>query len=346
MADRKSNGELIQYQTEDGETVIRLQARDGNVWLSQAEMAELFQTTVSNVNKHIKGILDDGEQGDATIEDYSIVQTEGQREVTRTVSHYSLPMILSVGFRVRSPRGAQFRRWAADALSEYLVKGFVMDDERLKDPEADYFDELLARIRDIRSSEKVFYRKVLDIYALSVDYDPKAETSQTFFQTVQNKMHWAAHGHTAAEVIHARADAQKDHMGLTSWASERRGDPPRKDDARVAKNYLEEGEIEALNRIVTAYLEFAELQAQNRKPMYMKDWIAKLDQFLSLSDREILTNAGRISAKLAKKKAEAKYEKWHTRTIEAPSAVERHFLEATQAVKQIGAQRKKGDGDA
>ena len=341
MADRKSNGELIQYQTEDGETVIRLQARDGNVWLSQADMAELFQATKQNISLHIRNILEDGEQDEeAVIKDYLTTASDGKRY---SVMHYSLPMILAVGFRVRSPRGAQFRRWAADALSEYLVKGFVMDDERLKDPEADYFEELLARIRDIRSSEKVFYRKVLDIYALSVDYDPKAETSQTFFQTVQNKMHWAAHGHTAAEVIHARADAQKDHLGLTSWAGETRGNLPRKDDARVAKNYLEEDEIKALNRIVTAYLEFAELQAENRKPMYMKDWIAKLDQFLSLSDREILTNAGRISAKVAKKKADAEYDKWHSRAIEAPSAVERHFLEATQAVKQIGAQRKKGD---
>ena len=343
MADRKSNGELIQYQTEDGETVIRLQARDGNVWLSQADMAELFQATKQNISLHIRNIIEDGEQDEeAVIKDYLTTASDGKRY---SVMHYSLPMILAVGFRVRSPRGAQFRRWAADALSEYLVKGFVMDDERLKDPEADYFDELLARIRDIRSSEKVFYRKVLDIYALSVDYDPKAETSQTFFQTVQNKMHWAAHGHTAAEVIHARADAQKDHMGLTSWAGETRGNLPRKDDARVAKNYLEEDEIKALNRIVTAYLEFAELQAENRKPMYMKDWIAKLDQFLSLSDREILTNAGRISAKLAKKKADAEYDKWHTRAIESPSAVERHFLEATQMAKQIGAQRKKGGGD-
>ena len=343
MADRKSNGELIQYQTEDGETVIRLQARDGNVWLSQADMAELFQATKQNISLHIRNILEDGEQDEeAVIKDYLTTASDGKRY---SVMHYSLPMILAVGFRVRSPRGAQFRRWAADALSEYLVKGFVMDDERLKDPEADYFEELLARIRDIRSSEKVFYRKVLDIYALSVDYDPKAETSQTFFQTVQNKMHWAAHGHTAAEVIHARADAQKDHLGLTSWAGETRGNLPRKDDARVAKNYLEEDEIKALNRIVTAYLEFAELQAENRKPMYMKDWIAKLDQFLSLSDREILTNAGRISAKVAKKKADAEYDKWHTRAIEAPSAVERHFLEATQAAKQIGAQRKMGGGD-
>ena len=344
MADRKSNGELIQYQTEDGETVIRLQARDGNVWLSQADMAELFQATKQNISLHIRNILEDGEQDEeAVIKDYLTTASDGKRY---SVMHYSLPMILAVGFRVRSPRGAQFRRWAADALSEDLVKGFVMDDERLKDPEADYFDELLARIRDIRSSEKVFYRKVLDIYALSMDYDGSAEGSREFFKTVQNKMHWAAHGHTAAEVIHARADAQKDHMGLTSWAGETRGNLPRKDDARVAKNYLEEDEIKALNRIVTAYLEFAELQAENRKPMYMKDWIAKLDQFLSLSDREILTNAGRISAKLAKKKADAEYDKWHARAIEAPSAVERHFLEATQAVKQIGAQRKKGGGDA
>jgi hypothetical protein len=343
MADRKSNGELIQYQTEDGETVIRLQARDGNVWLSQADMAELFQATKQNISLHIRNIIEDGEQDEeAVIKDYLTTASDGKRY---SVMHYSLPMILAVGFRVRSPRGAQFRRWAADALSEYLVKGFVMDDERLKDPEADYFDELLARIRDIRSSEKVFYRKVLDIYALSVDYDPKAETSQTFFQTVQNKMHWAAHGHTAAEVIHARADAQKDHMGLTSWAGETRGNLPRKDDARVAKNYLEEDEIKALNRIVTAYLEFAELQAENRKPMYMKDWIAKLDQFLSVSDREILTHKGKMSKKRADAKADAEYDKWHIRAIEAPSAVERHFLEATQAVKQIGAQRKKGGSD-
>ena len=343
MADRESNGELIQYQTEDGETVIRLQARDGNVWLSQADMAELFQATKQNISLHIRNILEDGEQDEeAVIKDYLTTASDGKRY---SVMHYSLPMILAVGFRVRSPRGAQFRRWAADALSEYLVKGFVMDDERLKDPEADYFDELLARIRDIRSSEKVFYRKVLDIYALSVDYDPKAETSQTFFQTVQNKMHWAAHGHTAAEVIHARANAQKDHMGLTSWAGEARGNLPRKDDARVAKNYLKEDEIQALNRIVTAYLEFAELQAENRKPMYMKDWIAKLDQFLSLSDREILTHKGKMSKKRADAKADAEYDKWHTRAIEAPSAVERHFLEATQAVKQVVALRKKGGGD-
>ena len=342
----KSGGELIQYQTEDGVTVIRLQARDGNVWLSQADIADLYQVTPQAVTQHIRAIYDDEEYDEeATCNDYLQVRTEGAREVKRNIAHYSLPVILAVGFRVRSLRGSQFRRWAADALSQYLVKGFVMDDERLKDPEADYFEELLARIRDIRSSEKIFYRKVLDIYALSQDYDPKAEASQRFFQTVQNKMHWAEHGHTAAEVIHARADAKKDHMGLTSWAGETRGKPPRKIDARTAKNYLAEEEVTALNRIVTAYLEFAELRAQNREPMYMADWIDRLDRFLELSDREILSNAGSISAKVAQGKADREYDKWHTRAIEAPSAVEQHFLEATQAAQKIDAKRKAGQDE-
>jgi len=255
-------------------------------------------------------------------------------------------MILAVGFRVRSPRGAQFRRWAAASLSDYLVKGFVMDDARLKDPEADYFEELLARIRDIRSSEKLFYKKVLDIYATSVDYDPSEEASQLFFQTVQNKMHWAAHGHTAAEVVAARADADKDHMGLTAWANQSKGGPPRKGDVHIAKNYLAESEIEALNRIVTAYLEFAELQALARKPMTMANWIAKLDDFLRLGDRDILTHAGRISAEVAKAKAQREYDKWHTRQLDQPSAAERHFLEATQNAKQIGASRSTPKGNA
>ncbi|MBV9881506.1 MAG: virulence RhuM family protein [Sphingomonadaceae bacterium] len=340
--------ELIQYQTEDGATVIRLQARDGNVWLSQAEIAELFQITPQAVTQHIRTIYEDGElEQAATCKDYLQVRTEGKREVSRQIAHYSLPLILAVGFRVRSPRGAQFRRWAAEALSEYLVKGFVMDDERLKDPEADYFDELLARIRDIRSSEKLFYKKVLEIYATSVDYDKGAEASQRFFQTVQNKMHWAAHGHTAAEVIHARADSAKDHMGLTSWAGEARGLSPRKSDVAVAKNYLSPVEIDTLNRIVTLYLDFAELQAQNRKQMFMADWIAKLNQFLNISDRDILTHAGRVSAEVAKARAEAEYGRWSARTLEAPSGVERHFLEATQAAKRIGAGKKpkvKGGG--
>lgn len=335
------SGEMILYNTEDGVTVVQLQAHNGSAWLSQVQMADLFETTVSNINKHIKAIIEEGEQTEATIEQFSIVQTEGDRSVTRHVAHYSLPMILAVGFRVRSPRGAQFRRWASTTLSEYLVKGFAMDDARLKDPDAGYFEELLARIRDIRSSEKQFYQKVLAIYATSQDYSPDAETSQRFFQTVQNKMHWAAHGHTAAEIVAARADAAKDHMGLTSWANQSKGGLPRKADVHVAKNFLTAKEIEALNRIVTAYLEFAEMQAMNRKPMTMRDWIAKLDDFLKLGDRDILTHAGKVSADVAKAKALAQYDKWHVRQLEAPSAVEQHFIEATAKAKQIGTARPK-----
>lgn len=338
-------GEIIQYQTDDGVTVVRLQASDGNVWLSQADIAELYQTTKQSVSLHIRNILEEGELAEAaTVKENLTVQTEGAREVTRKIQLYSLPMIIAIGFRVRSLRGAQFRRWASEALAGYLVKGFVMDDARLKDPDGDYFDELLARIRDIRSSEKMFYRKVLEIYATSADYDPKAEASERFFQTVQNKMHWAAHGHTAAEVIHARADAAKDHMGMTNWPGEARGAPPRKADAAIAKNYLNDEEIDTLNRVVTLYLDFAELQARNRKQMFMADWIAKLDQFLAISDREVLSHAGRISAKVAKAKADKEYDRWHARMIEAPSAVEQHFLEATKAAKRIEAARPKKGG--
>lgn len=343
------SGEIILYQTEDGATVIHLQARDGSVWLTQAEIAELFQTSVPNINQHIKAILAEGEQAEATIKSYLIVQTEGSRTVERPVGHYSLPMILAIGFRVRSPRGLQFRRWAAEALSEYLVKGFVMDDEKLKNPDANYFEELLARIRDIRSSEKIFYRKVLDIYATSVDYDPKAESSERFFQTVQNKMHHAAHGHTAAEVVHARADAAKDHMGLTSWTTASKGGLPTRRDAVIAKNYLEGEELQTLNRVVTAYLEFAELQAMNRRPMHMADWVTKLDEFLKLGGRDVLKNAGRISAESAKQKAESEFAAWTARTINEPTPVERHFAEAVSKTKRIETGKKhtgKGAKDA
>ena len=336
-------GEVIQYQTEDGVTVIRLQARDGNAWLSQADMAELFQTSVSNINKHIRGILEDGEQDEATIEEYSIVQTEGKRSVERWVAHYNLPMILAVGFRVRSPRGMQFRRWASAQLSEYLVKGFVMDDARLKDPHADYFEELLARIRDIRASEKLFYKKVLDIYATAADYDPKADTSQQFFQTVQNKMHHAAHGQTAAETKVARANASKPMMGLTSWPGEKRGTLPTKADAQVAKNYLDPEEIDTLNRITVAFLEFAEAMAKNRKPMHMADWIAKLDDFLKLGDHPLLSGAGKVQAKVAAKKVDVEYDHWHARAINAPSPVEQHFVDAIGKVKQIEAVKPKAE---
>ncbi len=336
-------GEIIQYQTEDGTTIVRLQARDGNVWLSQADLAELFQTSVSNINKHIKGIIADGEQTEATIEDYSIVRSEGTRMVERQVAHYNLPMIMAVGFRVRSPRGSQFRRWAAASLSEYLVKGFVMDDARLKDPDADYFEELLARIRDIRASEKLFYKKVLDIYATAVDYDPRAEASHQFFQTVQNKMHHAAHGQTAAETKIARADASKPMMGITSWSGEARGQLPTRADAQVAKNYLEPEEMETLNRITVAFLEFAEAMAKNRKPMHMADWIAKLDDFLKLGDHPLLVGAGKVQAKVATMKVDAEYDAWHARAINAPSAVERHFVEAVGKAKVVEVARK-GEG--
>lgn len=334
------SGEMILYTTEDGQAAFQLKAVEGSVWLTQAQIAELFEVTPQAVTQHIRAIYDEGEFTEtATCKPFLQVRTEGAREVSRQIAHYALPMILAIGFRVRSPRGSQFRRWAAASLSEYLVKGFVMDDAKLKDPEADYFEELLARIRDIRSSEKLFYRKILDIYATSVDYDPSAEASQRFFQTVQNKMHWAAHGHTAAEVVKQRADAARDNMGLTSWANHSKGGVPRKADAVIAKNYLAEDEIEPLNRIVTAYLEFAELQAMSRKAMTMQGWITKLDDFLRLGDRDILTHAGKVSAEVAKAKALAQYDQWHARQIDAPSAVEGAFLEATQKAKALGAAR-------
>lgn len=339
------SGEIILYTTEDGQSTIQLKAEGGSVWLTQAQMAELFQATKQNISLHIRNILSEGEQTEESVVKESLT-TAADGKAYRTL-HYSLPMIMAVGFRVRSPRGSQFRRWATATLSEYLVKGFVMDDARLKDPEADYFEELLARIRDIRASEKLFYKKVLEIYATSVDYDPSAEASQRFFQTVQNKMHWAAHGHTAAEVIAARADALSEHMGLTSWANQSRGGSPRKADVAVAKNYLEEQEIEALNRIVTAYLEFAELQAMNRRPMTMRDWIAKLDDFLRLGDRDVLTHAGKISAEDARIRAEGEYERWHKQRLNSRSDVEQHFAEAAEKAKRITERRSRSsDGKA
>jgi hypothetical protein len=274
-------GEFLLYQTEDGRTRIQCRFENETIWLSQALIAELFQKDVRTVNEHLVNIFAEGELSrEATIRKFRIVRAEGRREVTREVEHYRLEAILAVGYRVRSLRGTQFRQWATARLSEYLVKGFTMDDERLKNPPGkghkDYFDELLERIRDIRSSERRFYQKVLDIYATSVDYTPDAEMSQRFFATVQNKMHWATHGQTAAEVIHARADASQPLMGLLAT---RPGGIVRKEDVTVAKNYLTEEELQVLNRIVNLYLEYAELQALERKPMTMRDWITKLDQW-------------------------------------------------------------------
>jgi hypothetical protein len=291
-------------------------------------MAELFQRNKSTISRHIKNIFEEGELDkelvvakNATTTRHGAIQGKTQNHL---VEYYNLDMIISVGYRVNSYRGVQFRQWASAVLKEYLKKGFAMNDELLKNAGGgNYFDELLARIRDIRSSEKVFYRKVLEIYALSIDYDPRVEMTKQFFATVQNKMHFAVHGHTAAEIIYDRANAQKDFMGLTSWT----GMMPKRSDAEYAKNYLNEEEIDMLNRIVNLYIDFAEIRAKDHKPMYMRDWIAKLDDFLRLSDKEILANAGTISAKLAKEKADAEYDKFKERTANELTPVEIHFLE-------------------
>ncbi len=335
-------GEFLLYETEDGRTRIDVRVEGETVWLSQRDMAELFETTPQNITIHIRSLYEEGElQEEGTCKDYLQVRTEGGRQVQRSIRHYNLDVIISVGYRIKSLRGTQFRIWATQRLREYIVKGFAMDDERLKRGSGGaYFEELLERIRDIRSSERVFWKKVLDIYATSVDYDPKAEASQRFFQVVQNKMHWAIHGQTAAEMIHRRADASKPNMGLTSWT----GDRPRKGDVTVAKNYLTEEEIKALNLIVSAYLDFAELQAMNRRPMTMDQWIAKLDDFLRLTDREILTHAGRISHDAAVAKAGAEFEKYREAQTALPQPVDEHFEEAIKEVKRLekGRSRPKG----
>jgi hypothetical protein len=328
------NSSLILYQTEDGRTRIECRFENETVWLTQALMAELFEVTSQNITQHVRAIYDEGELPEAaTCKEYLQVRTEGRRQISRSVKHYSLPVILAVGYRVRSHRGMQFRQWATARLSEYLVKGFTMDDERLKNPpgkgQIDYFDELLERIRDIRASERRFYQKVLDIYATSVDYDSSAEASQQFFATVQNKMHWATHGLTAAEVIHQRADAGKPFMGMLTtrpdgWV--------RKEDAVIAKNYLTEDELQVLNRIVNLYIEYAELQALERKPMTMWEWIAKLDQFLKASGRKLLDHAGKVSAEQARAKAELEYERYRKLADAQPRPVDAAF---EQAVKQL-----------
>ncbi|WP_295970208.1 virulence RhuM family protein [uncultured Xanthomonas sp.] len=331
--------ELILYRSEDAQTRIQVRLEGESVWLTQAQIAELYQTTPQNVTQHLRTIYEEGElREEATCKDYLQVRQEGAREVRRNLRHYNLDAILAVGYRVRSARGTQFRQWATARLSEYLVKGFALDDERLKrGPDDGYFEELLGRIRDIRSSEKLFWRKVLDIYATSVDYDPSAEASQRFFATVQNKMHWAAHGHTAAELLMERADASKPHSGMTNWV----GAAPRASDAVVAKSYLNAEELEALNRIVTAYLEFAELQAMNRRPMTMAAWIAKLDDFLRLSDRDLLTHAGRSGREQALEFSKAEFARYRQRTLEEPSPVERDFEEATRKLKALESEKRR-----
>lgn len=315
-------GQFLLYQTPDGDSQIEVKLQNDTVWLSLDQMAELFQRNKSTISRHVKNVLEDGE-----LEEKSVVAffaTTATDSKTYSVAYYNLDMIISVGYRVHSYRGVQFRIWATKVLKEYIVKGFAMNDDLLKRAGGgNYFDELLARIRDIRSSEKVFYRKVLEIYALSIDYDPRVEMTQKFFKTVQNKMHYSVHGHTATEIIYERADAQKDFMGLTTWA----GAMPTKPEAEIAKNYLTHEEVKSLNRIVSLYLDFAEMQAEEHRPMYMKDWINILDDFLRISRKDILTHAGKISAKLAKEKADNEYDKFKERTQNNLSAVEIHFLE-------------------
>lgn len=287
-------GELILYRTEDGRTELHLRAADGTVWLTQAEMAELFETTPQNITQHIRSVYEEGELAEAaTCKDDLQVRSEGSREVRRKVKLYRLDLILAVGFRVRSPRGTQFRRWAGSTLAEYLVKGFVLNDERLKDAErADYFDELLRRIRDIRSSEKRFYQKLRDLFkASSSDYDGTAQTAKTFFATIQNKLVYAITAHTAAQLIVERADPDAEHMGLTHWV----GDRVRKSDAMVSKNYLDVQELDQLNRLVTMFLDFAEDRAMRRIETRMADWVAQTDRFLSFNERPVLTGPGHIS---------------------------------------------------
>ena len=325
--ENKMSSEIIIYQTEDGQTKIETHFENETVWLTQAQISELFQKERSVITKHINNIFEEGE-----LEDKSNVQNLHIGGSDRPVKFYNLDVIISVGYRVKSHRGVQFRKWATSRIKEYLIKGFTMNDELLKEAGGgSYFDELLSRIRDIRSSEKVFWRKVLDIYATSMDYDPHAQISIEFFKTIQNKMHWAAHGHTAAEIVYQRADASKLNMGLTNTKRSN----PIKQETEIAKNYLEEQELNVLNRMVTAYLEVAELQALNRKPMYMKDWIDQLNIFLTMTGNEILEHSGTISHEIALEKAHSEYNKYKDRLKNELSKVEKDYI------KQIETTAKK-----
>lgn len=301
-------GELILYRTDDGRSVIQLRAVNGTVWLTQAEMAELFDTTPQNVGQHIRTVYEDGELvEEATRKDFFQVRQEGARQVQRQVKGYNLDMIMSVGYRVRSPRGVQFRQWATTTLREYLIKGFVLNDERLKEPGGfDYFDELLERIRDIRASEKRFYQKVRDVFATSADYDPASETAKTFFATIQNKLVYAVTGHTAAELVLARSDPDKPNMGLTSWAGTR----VRKGDVTTSKNYLADEELNILNRLTVQFLDLAELRARRRQTTAMGEWATQADKLLDLNDFDILSGAGKVSSANMKTIAHARYEQF------------------------------------
>ncbi len=322
MQGTNGKSDIILYKTEDGDVKLEVRLEHESMWLTQAAMAELFQTTIANINIHIKSIYSQSElEEEGTIKENLIVRKEGKREVKRSVFFYSLPVIIAVGYRVNSIRGTQFRQWATQRLNEYLVKGFTMDDERLKEGVnigSDYFDEILERIRDIRSSEKRFYQKIRDIYKLAVDYDPKAEETLEFFGIVQNKLHFAVSGKTAAELIAQRADASKPNMGLTSW----KGSKVRPTDVTIAKNYLNSQEIDGLNRIVTMYLDYAEDQAKRHKQIFMRDWRQKLDAFLKFNERDILNNAGKVVKEVANNLALEQYERFNAKRLKKEAKAE------------------------
>ncbi len=330
MGDIMSQSNIIMYTTEDGITKIEVTFDQDTVWLSIDQMAELFQRDKSVIGKHIRNIFKEGELvKEAVWAKFAYTASDGK---TYQVDYYNLDVIISVGYRVKSLRGTQFRIWASTILKEYMKKGFALDDERLKNlGGGNYFDELLNRIRDIRSSEKVFWRKVLEIYATSIDYDPRAESSLLFFKHVQNKMHWAAHKHTAAEIIYQRANADKDNMGLTSWS----GKAIKRSDVEAAKNYLSEAELDALNKIVTAYLDIAEVHALNREPMYMRDWLETIDDYLKMTRRDILDTKGKITHQQVLKKAHGEYERYKKKQESLLSPVECHFFESVEELHKL-----------
>ena len=338
--DLPAKSQFLVYAAEDGRVKVEVRLENETVWLTQQHMAELFQTTQQNISLHLQNIYEEGElQRAATHKEFLSVRQEGGRSVQRRVEFYNLDAIISVGYRVKSAVATRFRIWATQKLREFIVKGFVLDDERLKNPDQpfDYFEELLRRIQDIRTSERRFYHKITDIYATSIDYDPTQPESIAFFQTVQNKLHWAITGQTAAEIIHTRADAAKPHMGLTTW----RGAKVRKEDVTIAKNYLSEPELAALNNLVEQYLLFAEGQAMRRIPMHMREWIAKLNAFLTVNERAILEHAGKISHEMARELAEAEYQKFHRKQIQQADQAGGDF---DKAIKQLPppSKRKKG----
>lgn len=341
MKNNNQKSQIIIYKTENGKTKIDVRFENETVWLTQNALAELFQTTKNNISLHVKNIFEEGElESKATVKKFLTVQKEGVREVSRNLEYYNLDLIISIGYRVKSNIATAFRQWATARLREYIVKGFVLDDERLKNPDLpfDYFEDLTRRIADIRTSEKRFYRKITDIYATSVDYDPAAEQSILFFKTVQNKVHYAITGNTAAEIVAGRADSKKPNAGLTNF----RGNKPTKEEALIAKNYLNEQELLVLNNLVEQYLVFAEGQAMQRIPMYMNDWIERLNEFLRINRKDILKDAGKISHELAKELAEKEYDIYYKNSLKEPSKADKDFEDfANKAVKLVGKSKNK-----